>query len=67
MKPNRVGGYGLLRERFYRLDLVDEPVALDLCHAQPQLLQVEVALARDLAFGGEVDDRGIPVGRQRRP
>jgi hypothetical protein len=45
------------------LDFVNEPIALNLDHAQPQFLHVEIPLPRDLALGGEVDYRGVLVGR----
>src|ERR1019366_618973 len=49
-------------ERLHRLDLFNEPIALDFDHAHFQLLHVRFSLSRDLAPGGEVDYRGILVG-----
>ena len=42
--------------------MFNEPIALDFDHAHFQLLHVRFSLARDLAPGGEVDNRGILVG-----
>jgi hypothetical protein len=39
-------------ERLHRLDLLNEPIALDFDQAQLQLLQVKVSLARDFARSG---------------
>jgi hypothetical protein len=49
-------------ERLHRLDLVDEPVALDPDHAHPQFLKVGFRRARDLGLGGEINNRRVPVG-----
>jgi hypothetical protein len=45
------------------LNLVNEPIALDLNHAHPQFLHVRISLPRDLASGGEVDHCGVRLGR----
>src|ERR1017187_10232444 len=46
-------------KRLHRLDLLNEPIALDFDHAHLQLLHVRISSTPDLAPGGEAHSRRI--------